>query len=89
MEESVYGQKTILSSRANLSSAEVFAFYRDGMTALGWSLQTPEPETGAPSFEAVFTKGTDKITVLFYASENYSGQVAIPAGSRIQIIYKG
>lgn len=83
------GFRLIISNRSKLSPDAVWTFYRDGMTAKGWSVQSPEPVPGSPSFKATFTKGTGKIIVWFYESEDHSGQGTVPTGSRIEIIFKG
>lgn len=83
------GFRMVMSNRSNLSSDGVWAFYRDGMTARGWSVQSPEPVPGSPAFKATFVKGSARIIVWFYGSEDRSGQGTVSSGSRIEIIFKG
>lgn len=89
VEADTTGYRTILSNRANLSSDTVWAFYRDGLAACGWSLQSAPPDAGSTQFKVIFTKGADKTTIWFYSSEYPDGTGSVATGSRIQIIFKG
>ncbi len=87
VENYVYGFRTIVSNRSNLSADSVWAFYRNGLTARGWVLQSAEPAVEATSFKTIFAKGSNKIIVWFYSSEERQGQGILPAGPRIELIY--
>lgn len=87
VENYVYGFRTIVSNRSHLSADNVWVFYRDGLTARGWILQSAESAAGAASFKTVFAKGTNKIIVWFYSSEERQRPGILPAGPRIEIIY--
>ncbi len=90
-DEFLVGGKVIISSRRiDVTGDQVWAFYRDEMAALGWTLTSDAPPAGANFFNVTFT-GTNnhKAVIWFYGGLTHNASDAVlPAGYRIEIIYK-
>jgi len=90
-DEFLVGGKVIISSRrVDVTGDQVWAFYRDEMAALGWTLASDAPPAGANFFNVTFTGDNNhKAVIWFYGglTHNASDEV-LPAGYRIEIIYK-
>jgi len=82
------GYRVIFSNRSSLSGDEVWSYYRDSLTARGWSAPA-EPTAIDSGFKAAFVKGSEKLAVWFYSAENPSGSRNVYPGSRIALVFKG
>lgn len=87
--EDTTGYQLLISGRdSSLTPNGVWTFYRDGLTSRGWSLVSPEPDLGGTVFSAAFTKYSRGVTLWYYSNETRSSQNSVPAGARIELIFK-
>jgi len=90
-DEFLVGGRVIISSRrADVTGDQVWAFYRDEMAALGWTLESDAPSVGTNFYNVTFTGANNhKAVIWFYGglTHNASDEI-LPAGYRIEIIYK-
>ena len=81
------GLYTITKRKAGLSGTDVFNYYKNKMTELGWA-KSSGPDAGGNKFELVYTKGTAKTIIRFYNTEDYTNNTDLGKGHRIEILYK-
>lgn len=82
------GAKLLISKRQlNISGEEVWQFYNEQMTSLGWTLNS-SPPAQSNFFDITFTKLSRKVRVSFYGGENHTASPLVSTGYRIEILYK-
>lgn len=83
------GAKLVVSRRyPDLSGSGVWNFYKDKMTGLGWTLESPAPDVSAQFFNVVFAKEKHKARISFYGGPNHDQTPVLQQGYRIEILYK-
>jgi len=88
-EEFLTGGKVIISNRrAEVTCSDVWAFYSSEMGVRGWTLASGPPAAGADVFNVTFTKDTHKAVIWFYGGAGHTETPVLPAGYRIEVIYK-
>ena len=81
------GGNLVLSDRRNdVASADIWAFYRDGMAARGWTLVSPAPS--GSSFSAVFQKEGHTTYVLFFNGLTAGEPSVVSSGYRLELVYR-
>ncbi len=82
------GAKLVVSKRyPDLSGNQVWNFYYNQMTTMGWTLQSPAPGV-FEFFNVVFTKDTHKVNISFYGGSNHNDTPVAQQGYRIEMLYK-
>uniref|UniRef100_A0A7C1F3D2 Cytochrome c7-like domain-containing protein n=1 Tax=Ammonifex degensii TaxID=42838 RepID=A0A7C1F3D2_9THEO len=85
-DEFLNGGKVVISSRSSaVTGQDVWAFYRDNLTAAGWT--APPAPADYTSFSVTFTKGKHKAMIMFTSGELY-GSSGVADSYRVIILYK-
>lgn len=83
------GGKLIISNRRkDVTGQDVWAFYKQGLTAQGWLAPANDPDAASNFFSAEFIKDKRKLTVFFYGGENHTAGPVVSSGYRLEMLYK-
>ena len=77
----------ISNKLTSVSGDIVWAWYRDNMQQLGWTIASGAPPAGSDYFTVTFTKEDKKAVLWFYGGESPAAGPVISAGYRVTMIY--
>jgi len=82
------GGKIVISNRrTGVAAEQVLIYYKNNMTANGWTMTSSEPALDSKNFQLTFTKDNKKSIIWFYAGANHQAAPEVAAGPRIEVIY--
>lgn len=82
------GKLLISNRRKEVTGPGVWTYYKQNMTANGWTLPATEPNAASNFYTVQFTKGQNKVTIFFYGGENHTATPVASSGYRLEILYK-
>lgn len=89
------GAQIVISKRCTaITGDNVWSYYNQQLISKGWQLISTPPATGNNYFQATFSRNDNittterKVLILFYGGENHSAGPVLPAGYRVEIIFK-
>ncbi len=81
------GQVVLTNRMKEVSVDQVWAYYKDNMSAAGWNLQSEAPGAGTTRFEATYYKDGRFVTILCYTTQERNG-AGTANGTRVEVWYK-
>jgi hypothetical protein len=87
--EYLAGGRLLVSKRVtDITGKAIRDYYKTTLESNGWTLASALPGDESNFYDLTFTLNGRKVRVSFYGGENHTASPLVPAGYRVEILYK-